>query len=941
MPPVLALRVALSFLRPAILGLFPEAALTGFVRSLLAQPNADYTRLWAVCQRRAQARFTGGDVLHFAVYAFTGDVARLQLLIERLQNLPGSAQALPESAPLGANVRLLALTDHLHGTLVKRAADLQPQTPQAQADEAAFWRTQTHLRICIEAPWRVLKAETRAGSDRGAAGKSEKFCRNEADLDGALLSFRLGRSLAELAKSIKLQAPWVEPVPLHIAAKELFWLTQSYQSRRGEEIPLGGLLGELLLRVDSDWPDWFWQALISGQHLGFGEKRAFGLGRYRLESTDGRRFSPQFPVQDSALTAALAPAALQLAIEHSLSEPADEFAEAVVEALFERVSRDAQSLIEANYTPKPLHRVVLPKADGSTRELLVAPRTDRALQRALMSALDNLITPHFAAESYGFIRGRNRQQARDALLAHYQAGRRWALESDVASFFDSVDLWRIAVRLRGLLGDDAIVEQALAFLAAPESVNGTLMTRGRGLPQGSPLSPLMANLLLDDFDQDCIAEGLHLVRYADDFVIACTSEAEAKRALTVASASLAEKGLGPKSRKTRIVQFDQGFHFLGYVFAGGMAVESKTGTQFVGSAALVAETASDIEAENPFEQAVALPPADDFGRLLMLTASAKLVRLHEGRVHWSAAEDATGASCPFAGLSAIVVIGRASITTPLLHAALKAQVPIHFADAHGRYLGATAPAIQAAHLALWQAQTAAFSDTARALIYAKQIVGARIRHQGETLRQRAQTALPEFERLQIKALAALDRAELTGYEGAAAAAYFAGLQTLVPRDFGFAGRKRRPPPDPFNALLSYGYTLLHAHTDVVLRAMGFLSTVGFYHQGRGTHAALASDFMEPFRHLVERASLSMLRRKQLSWADFRRKGDGGIEIVSAARHSFIAELERSFAEPRKAAGESEAKTLHQHLETMALRLRASFSAASASDAGLFRATRLR
>ena len=90
-------------------------------------------------------------------------------------------------------------------------------------------------------------------------------------------------------------------MPLHIAAKELFWLAQSYQSRRGEEIPLGGLLGEILLRVDADWPDWFWQALIDGQHLGFGEKRAFGLGRYRLESTEGTRFTPAFAPQNTGL----------------------------------------------------------------------------------------------------------------------------------------------------------------------------------------------------------------------------------------------------------------------------------------------------------------------------------------------------------------------------------------------------------------------------------------------------------------------------------------------------------------------------------------------------------------------------------------------------------------------------------------------------------------
>ena len=119
------------------------------------------------------------------------------------------------------------------------------------------------------------------------------------------------------------------------------------------------------------------------------------------------------------------------------------------------------------------------------------------------------------------------------------------------------------------------------------------------------------------------------------------------------------------------------------------------------------------------------------------------------------------------------------------------------------------------------------------------------------LRHRFDDELQQLGKLVEKTKVVIDMGSLLGLEGNGAKVYFQALQQLLPDWVGFDGRNRRPPTDPFNSLLSLGYTVLFYHVETVIRMNGLLPWFGLYHQPHGNHAILASDLMEPFRHLVE------------------------------------------------------------------------------------------
>ena len=149
-------------------------------------------------------------------------------------------------------------------------------------------------------------------------------------------------------------------------------------------------------------------------------------------------------------------------------------------------------------------------------------------------------------------------------------------------------------------------------------------------------------------------------------------------------------------------------------------------------------------------------------------------------------------------------------------------------------------------------------------------------------------------------------------------------------------RHRRPPRDPFNALLSLGYTLLHGYVDSVNRAVGFLPWQGFYHVARGSHPALASDLVEPFRHVVERVALKLLLSEELSREDFSATPAGACIIANPVRRQFLTNLTQRLEQPVKSRGAEVAQRHLDHMHEQALSL-----LACVRDGEPFRAFRLR
>lgn len=611
-----------------------------------------------------------------------------------------------------------------------------------------------------------------------------------------------------------------------------------------------------------------------------------------------------------------------------------------------RLRHLGRMVLQGRWQAWPLLRVALERPGKKPRFLAIPTVRDRVLHTALALVLSPLLEREFETCSYAYRPGRSLQQALSRVQSLRDQGFRWVVDADIQSYFDEVDHATLLAEVARYVPDARVVAlirtlcRALVRPADPEQGEYCMV---RGIAQGSPLSPLLANLYLDSLDEILLERGLCLVRFADDFLVLCRDKDDAEDALEITETALKSLSLKFNAQKTRIINFDQGFHFLGAEFLRDAIKlpELHSPTRFrrrktLPKAESVAQpnpTRSAMAAafvklmrrqENPSpptapasaqlcqpeqeEQAPDTEPAParqegpplQFDRLLRtLYLNSPGLYLHrDGERIVVERKGEELESLPGRQVGLIVLSGNQAISTGLLEYCARHEIGVFFqSPALGCYASMAPYADD--RVDLHRAQFRCEAAPAWRLATARAIAQGKLANQRLILRRQQRRAASAELETGIAALGAalaeLKTADsedaIRGHEGAGAKAYFSALQSLLPSHWRFSGRNRQPPTDAINAMLSYGYAVLYANVLALVRRRGLNAHLGVLHSAHHGQPALASDLMEEFRPLVvDAVVLRLALSPVLAATDFHLE-DGMCRLSETAKRHLVSGLE--------------------------------------------------
>lgn len=619
--------------------------------------------------------------------------------------------------------------------------------------------------------------------------------------------------------------------------------------------------------------------LVLGSEVHAGPKLSNAQGYYLLFDRPRPYFDRFFPDR-LALTA----------VAESVAERYDDLTEALgahgPEAMRpELLAADLwRDLREGRWEPAPSEAFVVRKPDGTERLLERFNFRDRVVYQYLLKVLEGPFDRLFEESSVGFRKGRSRQDAVALVQQALADGFQYIVESDIEEFFPSVDLSLLAALLdRYLPKGDVLLRSVLdRCLRAGYLLKGVFHERRQGLPQGSPLSPILANLYLDAFDEHVASLGVRLVRYADDFVILARSRSEALKVFAAAEEFLASLGLRTKSEKTGVRPVAEGFEFLGIKFTRSEAVVSPEEE--------IRRLRKPLYVTEPY---------------LFVSLNGEAVDLVRARVPVQ--------TFPLRRISEIILMENAVVSTALLRKCVQDNIPISITLGSGYYVTTVKPDSKRYYSLVFEhgRRYSQLSDT-EVLAIAKDIAAAKVENTVQLFRQKyvagANRLIRDLEDCVRRIHEAGDLDAVRGQEGAAARLGYRGLNLLLDDAAFHLTRRRRERPDRMNSLLNLGYYSLYGRINATVRSVGLNPYLGFLHAPEDSYESLVADLVEPFRARIDRFVVRLVNLRIVRSSDFT-EGRNGAYLTREAKKRFIEQFE---AELEKRSGKDGA-TLGQLL----------------------------
>lgn len=241
-----------------------------------------------------------------------------------------------------------------------------------------------------------------------------------------------------------------------------------------------------------------------------------------------------------------------------------------------------EQLLSGNYQPRPVRRVEIPKPDGGMRKLGIPTVLDRFVQQAVMQVLQRKWDGTFSDHSYGFRPGRSAHQAVAQAQQYIAEGYRWCVDLDLEKFFDRVSHDKLMARIASRIGDQRMLKLIRTFLKAGVMEGGLVSPVDEGTPQGGPLSPLLSNIVLDEFDRELERRGLRFARYADDCNVYVRSRRAGERVMASLTRFITTKLKLKVNEQKSAVARPWERKFLGYSFTRDRAPRRRIAPKAVG-----------------------------------------------------------------------------------------------------------------------------------------------------------------------------------------------------------------------------------------------------------------------------------------------------------------------------------------------------------------------